>query len=612
MAGMETYSEEKTEPFSQSDYERRIPSTLNSEMRALETVYNDPVSLDHLVVDEHHHEQGVRILVRPLIRNRSVSPGSENCRILALRAEVESKSEHKVLAVTQTAKDIKFSVRIPEELDESNSQPRPPVWCELYYDPLSDNQILINRGDVPIVLRRETHGNASPTGEFNIVPGNLKALSPGTWKMRADNTPVLDFRILEKRPRSLSQVTSESDLSSMSSFSMSTPTMSNKRSFSEGQFCVEGQGKRQKRNDNGAIVFMTPQPLIVPFPRPGTVSTTANGDGHAMLDLQRDDTLNVTGGCELDTYTLTKKKQLHETRLSTVFSADAEHENLPNGVSSVIVKVLKTAVPPDSKPQESERNVIRQADVWLREFQRQQHLEHKSIVRLYAGDARFLSLYMEHIEGRDLSRKDVWREPATDMFVGTRDDADRILRDIAGGLSYLHQQRLVHNDIKPANILYTRDRGAVLCDFGLTTSFHDPATNGGTPYYVPPEYIGGKQRGPPSDVWALGVVMLYVLRKIAFPESYGKANHRKHLYWHISEVNKPHALPRGRKNPPSALEQMRMWLMEINFASSKLNRSNRLESLVFDMLKASLQERITMSDIITRLGPAPAHITVQS
>ncbi|KAJ2891818.1 putative camk protein kinase protein [Zalerion maritima] len=597
----EAPTEEKTEPFSESEIDRRMFASFHHEVGALQASAADPVSLDHLVVDDHHHEQGVRILVRPLIPNRSVSPGNENCRVLALRAEVESESDtnHKVLAVTQTAKDIKFSVRIPEDVGD-HSQPRPPVWCELYYDPLSDNQILVNRGDAPITLFRDTHGSSSPTGEIQIVPGDVRNLTPGTWKLRAESTPVLDFRILERRPRSLSQTTSDSELSSMGSTSQPL----GKRSFSEGMLGPESPGKRLRtsnRKENGAIVFMTPQPLMVELPRNRAV---AKSEGHPMLDLDRNETLNVPGGCELDTYTLTRKEDLHQTRLSTVFTADAQHPELPDSVSSIIVKVLKTAVPQNSRAQESERNVIRQADVWMREFQRQQNLTHKSIVRLYAGDARYLSLYMEQIDARDLSRKDIWRDPSTDMFLGSRQDAERILRDITGGLGYLHNKQLVHNDIKPANILYSPDRGAVLCDFGLSTHLHDPPTNGGTPYYVPPEYIGRKQRGPPSDVWALGVVMLYVLKKMTFPESRGKQSHRKHLYWHISEVNKPQAIPRGRKPPsqPTALEQMRAWLVEVNEATKNLDRNDDLESLVADMLAPALQHRITMGGILSRLG----------
>ncbi|CRK14440.1 hypothetical protein BN1723_010338 [Verticillium longisporum] len=146
------------------------------------------------------------------------------------------------------------------------------------------------------------------------------------------------------------------------------------------------------------------------------------------------------------------------------------------------------------KPQEAERNVIRQADMWLREYQSQDDLRHDSIVRLYGGDARFLSLYMEHVDARDLSARGVWRCPRSDNFIGDRTDATRILRDVASALHYLHSRRLVHNDIKPANILYSPARGAVLCDFGLSTMAGGPATNGGTPFYVPPEFIGARTR----------------------------------------------------------------------------------------------------------------------
>ncbi|PTB49505.1 hypothetical protein M431DRAFT_275360 [Trichoderma harzianum CBS 226.95] len=92
---------------------------------------------------------------------------------------------------------------------------------------------------------------------------------------------------------------------------------------------------------------------------------------------------------------------------------------------------------------------------------------------------------------------------------------------MASALVYLTKQNIVHHDIKPANIIYSEPRGAVLLDFGMSKEdFHGMVRSGGTPWYLPPEYLhvnkNGQHRlirGFPGDIWALGVTMLYVLGK---------------------------------------------------------------------------------------------------
>jgi serine/threonine protein kinase len=162
---------------------------------------------------------------------------------------------------------------------------------------------------------------------------------------------------------------------------------------------------------------------------------------------------------------------------------------------------------------------------------------------------------------------------------------------------------LVHNDIKPGNILYSRERGAVLCDLGLSTYAKNPPTTGGTPWYVPPEFIAVKQRGAPSDVWALGVVMLYVLRKLPFPDSRGNKAHPKHLHWLIHKV---HQKTRDRAGQADAVASMRRWLAEVNALRAGLNRQNKLESVVHDMLAPNPNVRMTTRDILHRLGEQPS------
>jgi serine/threonine protein kinase len=167
---------------------------------------------------------------------------------------------------------------------------------------------------------------------------------------------------------------------------------------------------------------------------------------------------------------------------------------------------------------------------------------------------------------------------------------------------------MVHNDIKPANILYSVERGAVLCDFGLSTHIKNPPTTGGTPYYVPPEFIGTKLRGTPSDVWALGITMLYVLGKIPFPDARARPVHPRPLYWMIADLNRPQATPfpahagaGGRPQPASAVSQMQTWLGEISEITGTLDQRDQLERIVAEMLTPNPHQRTTMALITQEL-----------
>lgn len=602
--GEEYPSEEKTEPFSESELLLRMQRNIQVE-ESFGSIEDDTVPLDDLIIDDKKHHN-LRILVRPLTRSRSVSPGSENCEWLALRAEVAdaSRPKSRVLAVTQTSKDINFSLRIPGEtgVDET----RPPLWCELYYDPASDNQILLNRSDVPIALSRlslSLDDDQDENYDQEVVPGTTMELTPGSWRISLYGSDILDFRLLAKRPAALWLPHEESHPSSFVS-SNAVVNSSGKRSFSSDE---PNAGKRLRTeesisksdgDDDGVIMFYprpTADPLVFPLPHAGKIGPeVAIPNGHALLQIQKDETVAIPGGCELDEYQLTKRNQIATTAASSVFTAD--HSRVPDGV--ITVKVLKTrGNNPNAKPQDNHKNVIRQADIWLREYRSQEDLKHESIVRLYGGDARYLSLYMEHIDGKDLAARGVWRDSGSDVFQGDRNDAIRILQDIAGALNYVHQRKRVHNDIKPANILYSRDRGAVLCDFGLSTRTSDPATNGGTPYYVPPEFVGQKLRGSPSDVWALGVTMLYVLKKITFPDARGRQGHPNQLYWMIADINRRHHHHATGK-APSAVLQMQQWLSEVNEAKAKLSLRDKLHVLVSQMLTPSPNQRITMAKVI--------------
>lgn len=85
----------------------------------------------------------------------------------------------------------------------------------------------------------------------------------------------------------------------------------------------------------------------------------------------------------------------------------------------------------------------------------------------------------------------------------------RITAQVGAGLDALHQNGLVHRDVKPSNIMLDEDRDAYLTDFGLArgrgyTVLTKPGQVMGTLDYIAPELIKGEPASPASDIYALG------------------------------------------------------------------------------------------------------------
>lgn len=135
-------------------------------------------------------------------------------------------------------------------------------------------------------------------------------------------------------------------------------------------------------------------------------------------------------------------------------------------------------------------------------------LSHPNIVSIYdVGHEDGLHyIVMELIEGKTL--KEIIKEK------GKLDwrEANKIASQIASGLSQAHQNHIVHRDIKPHNIIITKDGVAKVTDFGIAKAVSNSTINAfgstiGSVHYFSPEHARGGYTDEKSDIYSLGVVL---------------------------------------------------------------------------------------------------------
>ncbi|MDA1054686.1 MAG: protein kinase [Planctomycetota bacterium] len=140
-------------------------------------------------------------------------------------------------------------------------------------------------------------------------------------------------------------------------------------------------------------------------------------------------------------------------------------------------------------------------------------LVHPNVVTIHAvGRADGVHfLEMEFISGRSLQQviKDDGRLPT--------DRALTLAAGVAEGLSAAHREGIIHRDVKPDNVMLTRQGIPKVSDFGLAKRVLNrngkPVADGlcGTPNYMAPELFQGETATPASDVYALGVCLYLML-----------------------------------------------------------------------------------------------------
>ena len=149
---------------------------------------------------------------------------------------------------------------------------------------------------------------------------------------------------------------------------------------------------------------------------------------------------------------------------------------------------------------------------FLQEARLSGNIEHENVISIYdfGEDERHRPfMVMEFLRGVDL------RHAIRDGQLGSLPARLRIALQVARALGYIHSLDIVHRDIKPENIHLTASGVVKLMDFGIakTQGFSMTRTGYvmGTPFYMAPEQVLGKNIGPAVDIYAFGVLFFELL-----------------------------------------------------------------------------------------------------
>lgn len=222
----------------------------------------------------------------------------------------------------------------------------------------------------------------------------------------------------------------------------------------------------------------------------GSTSFPSTGTRRQRATEMNQLTGETLGGCRLE-------EKLGQGAMGTVFRA--RHLALEK---TVAVKLLNP----------SRFYEKRQVERFFREARSAASIEHQNIVSVQdVGQEKGLYyIVMQYIEGESLQDR-IRREKKLSI-----EEAIRIAIDVAKGLSVAHGKGVVHRDVKPANILLTKEGEVKIADFGLAYRGDNDGTvtNGmevlGTPAYMSPEQIDGRQVDHRADLYSLGVTLYYL------------------------------------------------------------------------------------------------------
>ncbi|UWZ82173.1 serine/threonine-protein kinase [Occallatibacter riparius] len=134
-------------------------------------------------------------------------------------------------------------------------------------------------------------------------------------------------------------------------------------------------------------------------------------------------------------------------------------------------------------------------------------VRHSNIVSVYGVDRREgrVGFWSDYVRGQTLA---AWIAACGPL---NEEEAAKVGMQLCNALAAVHNAGLLHRDIKPGNAMRDQDGRVLLMDFGLTQELLATASLAGTPGYLAPELRDGQQASAQSDIYAMGVLLRFLL-----------------------------------------------------------------------------------------------------
>lgn len=545
-------------------------------------------------------------------------PSEARCPTWPVGSDFQSPEKIPLLLLQQTPDDEKFTFGSPTHNDvvlDASTFKTDWVYlqhCVLYPDPDSASMILHNASRCEFWVRRL----AAESKKEVIEPGVKLLISEGTWHLNMGIGFDFQIRVLRRskrwaeihntlmtsveisgpyqrrvlgdecRPTSVVQRQPRKPSRTARKVHPMAPGGSQtRRDWTMPRLSEEGHGDARRRRDAVDVVVVASarkRPLSPPdeavdestqgqdegrtISRPGTSATTAPFHDKSIPP----PTENYAQP------TIYEGKSFQDSNLRETPFSRVVKRNFADGTVHAVKLSRRSDLVDASKSWKREKRILEMLNHVRPAFDLLKLNSRKiqvSIIRLLGYDATHLSLDLEFIPGGSL---DTYKDEQS-MCTVNPDAVLSIWSDLANGLNYIHARGIIHCDVKPENILMrSGGGGAVICDFGNAVD-KPGVEGGGTPCYVPPEgMFGGWSHG--GDIWALGVVMLFVTRQMALPK-------RSWTIWKI-------------RTDAKARREMWGWLRVVSEIVEKIPREL---SLLRKMLKDDPAKRIAAADVVRDL-----------
>jgi CheY-like chemotaxis protein/tRNA A-37 threonylcarbamoyl transferase component Bud32 len=185
-----------------------------------------------------------------------------------------------------------------------------------------------------------------------------------------------------------------------------------------------------------------------------------------------------------------------EGGMSRVYLASRENDDEP-----LVVKILRSEITSDKIALER----------FIEEYNLVERIQCRHVARIYghgvSGDLAYL--VMEFFDGGDLNKRLAGRmlEP---------EECLRIFRELMFALGDIHEQGVLHRDLKPQNLMFRSDGSLAVLDFGIAKHIDaiDRTGHGeilGTPRYMSPEQVRGAVLDLRTDIYSAGVLLFQML-----------------------------------------------------------------------------------------------------